>query len=326
MKKFKLLVTGWIPEPILAPYREFFTVTAPTEEQISFSEDEVAGMVGEMDAMFTIAAFPFKKELIEKAGKLRVVANLGVGYDNIDWRTCTEKGIFVVNTPNTVCEPTAEFSIAIMIAITKGIVMYDKELRRTKRCAPAIFFDRDMLLTGKTIGILGYGRIGQAVGRKAQGLGMSVLYFDPIRRSPEEEERLGAEYGSLEEVLGKADVVSCHMPYTPENHHLMDRAAFERMKRTAYFVNAARGPIMDEKALVQALKTRLIRGAATDVFEFEPEVSSELAEIENVVITPHVGSNVLEARKNMVEEALGGVRDVLEGKQPNNVVNRELFQ
>lgn len=322
----RLLITGWIPEDIITEYRNKFEIIIPDEEKRNFSMEEVEEYIGDCDALFTISAFPFKKELIDKARKLKVVANFGVGYDNIDWKYCTEKQIFVVNTLTTVTEPTAELAFAIMLAITKGIVMYDRELRVTRTCKPDMFLDRDIFLYGKTIGIIGYGRIGQAVGRKAQGVGMKVMYYDPFRKTPEEEERLGATYGKFEEVLTKADVISCHMPYTKENHHIFNLETFKKMKPTAYFVNAARGPVMCEADLVTALKEKVIRGAATDVFEFEPGVSEELAKIENVVITPHIGSNVLEARKNMVHEALDGVDSILHGGFPVNVVNKELFK
>lgn len=310
---------------LIEEYKEKFEITIPDHEKRNFTMEEVEGMIGEYDALFTISAFPFKKELIDRAKKMKVVANFGVGYDNIDWKYCTEKKIFLVNTLTTVTEPTAELAFAIMLAITKGIVMYDKALRKERVCNPDMFFDRDIFLYGKTIGIIGYGRIGQAVGRKAQGIGMKVMYYDPFRKTPEEEARLGATYGTFEEVLAQADVISCHMPYTKENHHIFNLETFRKMKPTAYFVNAARGPIMCEADLVTALKEKVIRGAATDVFEFEPGVSKELAEIENVVITPHIGSNVLEARKNMVHEALDGVAGILKGERPVNVVNKELF-
>ena len=321
----KLLITGWIPENILKPYREKFDITIPDGEKINFTMEEVEAMVAEFDAMFTISAFPFNRKLAGLAKKMQAVANFGVGYDNIDVAACTEKGIFVINTPTTVTEPTAELAFAIMMAITKGVVMYDKALRQTRVCRPAMFFDRDMFLYGKTIGILGYGRIGQAMARRARGIGMKVMYYDPIRKPAEVEAELDAVYGSFEEVLKTADVISCHMPYTAENHHIMNLEAFRMMKRSAYFVNAARGPIMCEADLVTALKTGLIKGAATDVFEKEPGVSAELAEIENVVITPHIGSNVLEARENMVHEALDGIVAVLGNSPCHNVVNRELL-
>lgn len=321
----KLLITGWIPEDILKPYREKFEITIPDDRKINFTMEEVEAMVSEFDAMFTISAFPFNKKLASLAVNMKAVANFGVGYDNIDVAACTEKEIFVINTPTTVTEPTAELAFAIMMAITKGVVMYDKQLRKERHCHPAMFFDRDMFLYGKTIGILGYGRIGQAMARRAKGIGMKVMYYDPCRKTPEVEAELDAVYGTFEEVLKNADVISCHMPYTPENHHIMNLDAFRMMKRSAYFVNAARGPIMSEQDLVTALKTGLIKGAATDVFEHEPGVSEELCAIENVVITPHIGSNVLEARENMVHEALDGIVAVLNNSPCHNIVNRELL-
>lgn len=321
----KLLITGWIPEGILKPYRETLDITVPDREKVNFTMEEVASMVGEYDAMFTISAFPFTGKLAELAVRMKAVANFGVGYDNIDVSACTEKGIRVINTPTTVTEPTAELAFAIMMAITKGVVMYDRELRQTRKCAPTMFFERDMLLYGKTIGILGFGRIGQAMARRAKGIGMKVMYYDPFRKSLEVERNLDAVYASFEDVLKNADVVSCHMPYTPENHHILNLDAFRMMKRSAYFVNAARGPVMCEADLVTALRTGLIRGAATDVFEKEPDVSPELAQIENVVITPHIGSNVIEARENMVHEALDGVVAVLSGLDCHNIVNRDLL-
>lgn len=320
----KLLITGWIPEEFLAPFRMELDITVPTQEQANFTMEEVEAMIADYDAMFTILAFPFQQTLIEKAKKMQVVANYGVGYDNIDVECCTAHHIFVVNTPTTVTEPTAELAVAIMMAITKGVVMYDKELRQTRHMRTSMFFDRDMLLFGKTMGILGFGRIGQAVARRAQGLGMNVIYYDPFPQTAEREAELGVRHVSFDELLAEADAVSCHAPYTPENHHLMDLAAFKKMKKTAYFINAARGPIMSEHDLVTALKTGEIRGAATDVYEFEPNVSEELAEIENVVITPHIGSNVMEARKNMVDEALDGVCAILRGERCQNIVNRTL--
>ncbi|MBR1779949.1 MAG: hypothetical protein IJ751_00910 [Oscillospiraceae bacterium] len=322
---YKLLITGWIPEEILAPFREKFEITVPDGEKVNFTMDEVKEMIPTFDAMFTISAFPFRRELIDLAENMKVVANFGVGYDNIEVPYCTEKGIYVVNTPTTVTEPTAELAFAIMLAIAKGVVMYDKALREEKVCHPAMFFDRDILLYGKIVGILGFGRIGQSMARRCKGIGMNVIYYDPFRKSPEEEAALEAKYLPFDEVLATADVISCHMPYTPENHHIIDLAAFRRMKKTAYFVNAARGPVMSEPDLVTALNTGEIRGAATDVFEHEPHVSAELASIENVVITPHIGSNVLEARKNMVNEALTGVFEVLNSLPCHNIVNRELL-
>lgn len=322
MKK-KLLVTGFIPEYLIAPFRDRFDITMPDEKKDRFTLAEVKSLINGQDAIFTLYAFKFQRELIELASSVKVVANGGVGFDNIDVKACTEQGIYVVNTPASVAQPTAEMTFAIMMAITKGIVMYDRAARANKNTIQPFFFDRDILDYGKTLGIVGFGRIGQALAKKAQGIGMHVIYYDPFRRSGEEEEKLGVTFAAFDELIAVSDVISCHMPYTPENHHTFDYEIFQRMKKTAYFINAARGPIVNQKDLIQALKDKEIRGAGLDVYEFEPEIPAELTELENVVLTPHVGSNVIECRREMLEEAIGGTYRLLNGTFIPNIVNRE---
>ncbi len=321
----KLLITGWIPEDCVAPYRDSLEIVMPDSEKKYFTADEVAALIVDCDALFTVASFPCRRELIDLGPKLKAIANHGVGYDNIDHRYATQKGIFIVNTPNGVLEVTSEFAIALIMTAARGILQYDKSLRQTGYCQPSTFFDRDMLLLGKTLGILGFGRIGRSVAKKAQGIGMQIIYYDPIRQTPEKERELSVEYASFDELIARADVVTCHMLYTPENHHVINMDVFRRMKKNAYFVNVARGPIMCESDLVQALKTGEIRGAATDVYEFEPKVTKELLELDNVVVTPHAASNVLEARKNMVIEVLSGIDSLFKGKRPPNIANPQLF-
>lgn len=324
MKK-KLLITGFIPEYLICSFRDRFDITMPDEEKDRFTLDEVKERIKGQDALFTLYAFKFRKELIEMADSVKVVANGGVGFDNIDVKACTEHGIFVVNTPTSVAEPTAEMTFAIMMAITKGIVMYDRAARANGNTVQPFFFDRDILDYGKTLGIVGFGRIGQALGRKALGIGMNVIYYDPLRKSREEEQRMGVRFAGFDELISTADIVSCHMPYTPESHHTFDRKVFERMKDTAYFINAARGPIVNQEDLIWALKNHKIRGAGLDVYEFEPDIPKELTELENVVLTPHVGSNVIECRKEMLEEALGGTYKLLNGTGIPNIVNKDLM-
>ena len=324
--KRKLLITGFIPEYLIQPYREKFEIIMPDEKKDRFSLEEVKEKIKGQEALFTLYAFRFQQELIEIGKDVRVVANGGVGYDNIDVSACTQNGIYVVNTPTSVAEPTAEMTFAIMMAIAKGVVMYDKAARTNRNTIQPFFFDRDILMYGKTLGILGFGRIGQALARKALGIGMNVIYYDPFRKEPQEEERLHVRYASFEQVIRNADIISCHMPYTPQNHHIINKMVFKEMKNTAYFINAARGPIVYQDDLIWALKNKKIRGAALDVYEFEPEIPNELIELENVVLTPHVGSNVIECRKNMLAEALNGTYDILEGRTCPNIVNKELIK
>ncbi len=321
----KILATGWVPEDIIGPYREKFDeVRVPSREKGNFTQEEVWDVINNYDVLFTISAFKYQKELIDHATNIKVVCNLGVGYDNIDAAYCTEKKIAVINTPRAVCQPTAEYTIALIMATMRGVVLYDREVRETHRTASICFFDRDMMLYGKTIGILGCGRIGREVARKAHGLGMNVIYYDPFRQEALEKE-IGAKYCTFDEVIETADVVSCHMPYTQENHHIIDKTVFAKMKKTAYFVNVARGPIMNEKDLIDACRNHVIRGAATDVYENEPAICDEITKLDNIVLSPHIGSNVYEARRGMAEEAMDGALAVLAGTKPHNIVNPQVL-
>ncbi len=188
------------------------------------------------------------------------------------------------------------------------------------------FSDIDCEVYGRTLGIMGFGRIGKMVCKKAQGLGMKVIYFDKYRASQEVEKEYNVTYMSFDDVVKNSDCITLHMPYIPENHHIFNAEVFRAMKDSAYLINAARGPIVDEKALAKALKDGTIKGAGLDVFEDEPNVEPELLELDNVTLTPHIASCTLKARMGMCREALGGIIGVLEGKKPYNVVNPEVLK
>ncbi len=321
----KLLVTGWIPDECAMPYRSRIDMTVPDKAKWANTKDEVTGMIGGYEALYTVSGFTCDREAIDAAHKLEVIAVNGVGYNNVDVEYATSKKIFVVNAPISVCEPTAEFTIGLIMATTRGIARFDRDLRKSRFCNVKGFFDGNMFLYGKTLGIVGFGRIGKAVARKAQGLGMEVIYYDPLRQLPETEKMLGVRYSAFDDLVSAADVVTCHMPYTSENRHIMNMSVFRKMKKSAYFINAARGGVMCESDLARALKEGIIKGAGIDVFEFEPEVSAELAECENAVLTPHVATNIYEVRKNMVSEVMSGIEGIFEGRRPPNIVNQELF-
>ena len=319
----KILLSRGIPGLCLEPFKGKVDITMPKEGEL-MPDEEVMRLIPGYDAYFCINK-RVTKEVIDAGVKLKAVANFGVGYDNIDWKYATEKNVFVVNTPQAVLQPTAEFTVALIMSIARGVLQYDRALHSEGRCSSELFFNRDMLLFGKTLGILGFGRIGRAVGQKCQGLGMNVVYYDPFRLPEDKEKELGVTYMPMEDVIKSADVLSLHMPYTPENRHLINCKTFEMMKPTSYFVNAARGPIVNEADLAKALKEKVIRGAAVDVYEKEPEVNPELFNLENIIITPHVASCVFESRVNMAQEALNGLTGILEGGRPYNVVNPQLF-
>ncbi|MGQ9476997.1 MAG: 2-hydroxyacid dehydrogenase [Candidatus Bipolaricaulia bacterium] len=265
------------------------------------------------------------REVLEAGKALKVVANVAVGYDNIDVQAASELGIMVTNTPEVLTEATADLTFGLILAVARRIVEGDKLVRRGGFHG----WELDLLLGAevhhKTLGIVGLGRIGQAVARRASGFGMEILYYDPVRR-PELEQELGAEFVGLEELLRRSDFVSLHLPLMPQTRHLLGKRELELMKPTAFLINVARGPIVDEAALVEALKAGRLAGAGLDVFEHEPEVHPELLELANVVLTPHIGSAGRETRVKMAIMAVENVFAALSGRRPPNLVNPEVWQ
>lgn len=316
---YRLLINSQMPVSLTEEIgREFELIIPPGDAD--FTDEEMLEQAKTADAMLCLKLRKVHNAWIDAGTRLRVIGNAAVGTDNIDVAYAASKGIAVVNTPIAVQEPTAELAISIMLAITRGIARYHTTLKKTLRCGMPFFYDRDMSVCGKTLGIIGCGRIGKAVARKAQGLGMRVVYFNTHRLKAEDEAALNLTYLPFEELLKTSDVVSLHLPFTSQTHHLINESTLALMKPGAYLINAARGPIVDEAALIRALNNNAIRGAALDVYEFEPVVSEEFAQMDNVVIVPHIGTTVLEARCDMVREALSGIREVLNGNTPSNLV------
>ncbi|WHH57139.1 NAD(P)-dependent oxidoreductase [Petroclostridium sp. X23] len=312
----KILVSQCVPEECLVPFRNHYEFTMP---KTKFTYEEVLEKIAEYNAYFIVGNRADKK-LLDAGKKLKVVANFGVGYDNIDWQYATEKGIAVVNTPNKVTEATAEHAVVLIASSMRGVARYDREVRAGIWNAP-MFSDIDTEIAGRTLGIIGFGRIGKTVCQKAQGLGMNVVYYDKFRASEEIEKEYGVEYYPFDKVLEISDCITLHMPAIPQNYKLFEKGVFKKMKKGAYLVNTARGSIVDEIALAEALKTGTIKGAGLDVFENEPEVNPELLKLDNVILTPHIASCTMKARLGMAHEALDGIVGVLEGRKPSNVVN-----
>ena len=320
----KILISEWVPQECLAPYEGKYEFTCPTREKRAFSYDEVYEMIEAYDA-YLILDNDGDKKMIDRAKNLKVIANFGVGYNNIDWKYATQVGLPVVNTPTTVTEATAEHAVALIISTMRGIARYDREVRKGIWNSPN-FTDIDCEVYGRTLGIMGFGRIGRMVCRKAQGLGMQVVYYDKFRASEEIEKEYNVTYMEFDEVVKNSDCITLHMPYIPENHHIINAETFRAMKDSAYLVNAARGAVVDEKALAEALRNKTIKGAGLDVYEDEPNVSPELLVLDNVTLTPHIASCTLKARMGMCREALAGITGVLEGGKPYNVVNPEVLK
>lgn len=315
--KMKILLTTTVPAELVEKYAGF-EITVPDHRM---SYEEVSEVAAQYDA---ILGFGLKTDaaLLDRGENLKAVANFGVGYDNIDVAAATARGIAVVNTPTKVTDATAEHTAALIFATMRNIAKFDREVRQGIWNAP-FMMDGMASVNGSVLGIVGFGRIGKAVCRKAQGMGMQVIYYDPFRSSAETEAEYQVTYCGFEELLQTADCVTLHLPYTKDNHHLFGKEAFEMMKQDAFFVNCARGPIVDEEALAQALRDGVIRGAGIDVFEHEPKVSDALKELDNVTLTPHAASATKKARIGMLLEAMDGLTGVLEGTDPSNVVNEK---
>ena len=309
-------------------FREGFTeleskyeVTFP--EGRDFTYEEVLEMIPEYDVLCSMFDFPVNKELIDRAPKLKMVANYAVGYNNIDVAYCLEKGITVANTPDPVTAPTANLALGLMLDVARRITECDRKLRREGLgMKVGVLENLGINVTGKTLGIIGMGRIGKALAKRANACGMEVLYHNRRQLYVEEETRLNVTYVSKEELLAQSDFVSLNAPYTPETYHIIGEAELKQMKPTAVLINTGRGPLVDEKALVQALKDGTIHGAGLDVFEFGDYPSPELLEMENVVLTPHIGTQTLETRIIMARTVCNTVIGFLEGDRPVSRVLR----
>jgi glyoxylate reductase len=264
-------------------------------------------------------------EILAQAPRLRVIANVGVGYDNIDVGACTERGILVTNTPDVLTEATADLAFALLMAAARRVVEGDRYVRegRWQHWLWGLLWGTD--LYRKTLGVYGLGRIGKAVARRARGFSMRILYHDLERATPEIEQELGAELVERETLLREADFLTLHVPLTPATHRLIGARELALLKPTAYLINAARGKVVDEAALVEALQSGRIAGAGLDVFEDEPRVPPGLLALPNVVLTPHVGSATSETRLAMAMLAADNLLAGLEGRRPPNLVNPEAY-
>lgn len=272
-------------------------------------------------AMITMLSDPINADVIDNCPRLKVIANYAVGYNNIDVAAAKKEGIVVTNTPGVLTETTADLVWALIMAISRRVVEGDQLVRSGKWIgwAPTQLLGNDVF--GKTLGIIGMGRIGQAVAGRARGFGMKVVYHTRRTIESEIEQKLEAMHLPLTELLTRSDFVSLHVPLTPETHHLIGRQQFAKMKKTAYLINTARGAVVDEAALAAALKNGGIAGAGLDVFEAEPKVHRGLIRLKNVVLLPHLGSASRETRIKMGEMVIENIFAVLEGRQAPAQVN-----
>jgi glyoxylate reductase len=320
------LITRRIPDEALALLRPHCSI-----DQHNFPTAIPRGIllkkIAKAEGLLCILTEKIDQELLSRAPKLRCVSTYSVGFDHIDVPACSKRGIVVTNTPGVLTETTADFTWALLMAAARRVVEGDGFMRAGKYKAwdPMLLLGTDVF--GKTLGIVGFGRIGQAVARRARGFGMNILYSDSRRLPLDKESQFGARYASLEDLLHQSDFVSLHCTLDRETYHLIDKKALSLMKPSATLINAARGPIVEEAALVSALKAGKIRGAALDVYEKEPRMSPGLSKLKNVVLAPHLASASLETRTKMGMMAAQGLLDVLVfNRRPGYLVNPEVLE
>src|SRR5437660_10232855 len=305
-----VLVTRRLPSSVLDKLRaaadvDLYVGDAP------ISADELRARVADKDALVCLLTDRIDASVIDAAPKLRVVSNVAVGYNNIDVAAARARRIVVTNTPDVLTDSVADFTWALVLAVTRRLAEGERLLRRGEWKGWALDFMLGSELRGKQLGLVGLGRIGRAGAARAPAFGMRVAYT-----SRSDTAFAGGERQSLDRLLNTSDVVSLHVPLTPDTRHLIDKRALARMKRSAFLINTARGPVVDEEALAWALQQHLIAGAALDVYEHEPAVHPDLLPLENVLLVPHLASGTTETRSTMAELAVDNVIEVLAGRPP----------
>jgi len=292
--------------------------TPPSKEEI------IRGIHGK-DALISLLTDPIDKEVIEASSQLKIIANYAAGVDNIDISMATRKGILVTNTPGVLTETTADLTWALILSIARRIIQGDGIMRQRSFSgwAPKLLLGQDV--HKKTLGIIGMGEIGRAVARRATGFDMSILYHNRTR-DKRNEKKLNASFVDLETLLSNSDFITLHVPLTTETYHLIGKNEFKMMKKSAYLINTSRGKCVHEEALIQALSNGWIQGAALDVFEHEPHISSQLVELSNIVLAPHIGSASHETRSKMAIMAAENVLAAFRGEIPPNCVNPDVVK
>jgi glyoxylate reductase len=322
--KPKIFLTRPIPPASMELLKEEVKLTYNPDDRVLSRAELIAGMAGQ-DGLLCTLMDGIDGELLNTNPNLKIVANYAVGYNNIDVAAATARKIPVSNTPGVLTASTADMAWALMFAIGRRVVEGDQLVRsrQWQGWGPMQLLGQD--ITGATLGLIGLGRIGKAMVQRAKGFDMRVIYWNRTRLSEAEETAMGITYASREDVLAQADFVSLHVALNAETTHLIGAAELALMKSTAYLINTTRGPVVDEKALVESLKTGSIGGAGLDVFEKEPMLEPELYDLPNVVIPPHLGSATIGTRTKMGNIAAENCFTACRGERPPNIVNPEIY-
>lgn len=326
MSRPKVYVTRRIPQPALDLIRAVADLSMWDREDVPPPREVVLRDARQVDGLLTLLTDRIDGQVMDAAPRLKVVSNFAVGFDNIDIPAATSRGIVVTNTPEVLTDTVADFAFCLILAAARRLVEADAYTRagKWKTWEPLLLAGQDV--HGATLGLIGLGRIGSAVARRAKGFEMRVIYYDPYRRQ-DLETSLGIEYRPFADVLRDADVLSVHVPLSEQTRHLIGGEQFGMMKKTAVFVNTSRGPVVDQRALAEALASRRIFAAGIDVFEQEPMPPDDpLLRLDNVVVAPHIASASVPTRIRMATLAAENLVAVLQGQRPPNPVNPEVLK
>ncbi len=316
----RVLISTRLLDEGFTELKKHFEVIFPDKDV--FSKEEVIQLLPSCDAFLPTFQFKVDKEVIDAAkGSVKIIANFGVGYNNIDVKYATKCGIVVTNTPDPVVEPTAEQAFALMLAAARRVAECDRKLRIENGLKWGVLENLGQTLYGKTLGIIGMGRIGQALARRAMACGMNVVYYNRTRLAHELETTYQTRRLKLVELLAISDVISLHTPLTDQTWHLIDRDSLKLMKPTAIIINTARGSVIDESALTEALQNHWIASAGLDVYEDEPSITPALLELDNVVLAPHSGTATVDTRNEMSRFASQNIIRYFEGRNDITRVN-----
>jgi len=319
--KPKVFLTRELPKKAMERLFEHTELEYNKKDRVLSKEEIIAGIQGK-DALLCLLTDTIDAEIMDANPNLKIITNYAVGFNNIDVEAATKRGIPVTNTPGVLTDTSADMAFTLLVATARRIVEGDQYLRSGQWTGwgPLQFLGADIF--GATLGIIGLGRIGKAVAKRGKGFDMNIIYWNRTRLTESEEQELGLTYASLEEVLKQADFVSLNVAYTEQTFHLMSDKEFDLMKETAIVINTARGPVIDEKALVRALQAKKIAAAGLDVYEEEPKVTPELLEMENCVLLPHLASATIGTRTKMGMIAIDNLLAKFDGKQLPNLINK----
>ena len=327
MSKPKVLITRNFFSEAIDLIKTVAKVEVYPSEEDPIPRETLLDKVQDIDGLLPMLTDRIDEELFDRSRNLKVVSNYAVGYNNIDVDEATKRNIMITNTPDVLTDTTADCAFLLLMAISRRLVEVDNYVRDgkwVKAWGPKMLLGSD--ITGKTLGIIGLGRIGKAMIPRAQGFKMKVLYHDTSKDIKKEKE-LKIEYRSLDNILAESDYISLHVPLTDGTHQMINESRLKKMKKTAFLINTSRGPVIDEAALIKALKEKWIAGAGLDVHDKEPiQLDNPLLKLDNVILTPHIGSATIETRLAMAMKAATNLTKALKGEKPPDIVNPEIYR